>query len=74
MFLKPGHTQLIVFQEIKKMTSKCCKKTRHFPTDKKFAVIFQTRRAALSVHLSLKEGASGKSINERKCYFEISRV
>ena len=33
----------------------------------------QIRRAALSVHLNIAEGASRKSEAERKRYFEISR-
>lgn len=36
-------------------------------------MVQQIRRAALSAHLNLAEGASRKSINERKRYFEIAR-
>ncbi len=36
-------------------------------------MITQIRRAALSVHLNLAEGASRKSEIERKRYFEIAR-
>ncbi len=36
-------------------------------------MVSQIRRAALSVHLNIAEGASGKSEVERKRYFEISR-
>ena len=36
-------------------------------------MITQIRRAALSVHLNIAEGASRKSEAERKRYYEISR-
>jgi len=36
-------------------------------------MISQIRRAALSVHLNIDEGASGRSLAERKRYYEISR-
>lgn len=36
-------------------------------------MISQIRRAALSVHLNIAEGASRRSAAERKRYFEISR-
>ncbi len=73
MFLELGHTKLNVFQETKKLTLECYKLTKLFPEDEKFAMVSQIRRAALSVHLNLAEGASRKSTNERKRYFEISR-
>jgi four helix bundle protein len=43
------------------------------PSDEKFGMISQIRRAALSVHLNIAEGSSRKSEVERKRYFEISR-
>jgi len=36
-------------------------------------MISQIRRAALSVHLNISEGASRKSENERKRFYEIAR-
>lgn len=36
-------------------------------------MISQIRRAALSVHLNIAEGASRKSNAERKRYYEIAR-
>jgi four helix bundle protein len=44
-----------------------------FPSEEKFNMISQIRRAALSVHLNIAEGASRKSEVERKRYFEVSR-
>ena len=36
-------------------------------------MISQIRRAALSVHLNIAEGASRRSENERRRYYEIAR-
>ncbi len=47
--------------------------TRLFPSDEKYAMVQQIRRAALSVHLNIAEGSSRKSDTERKRYFEIAR-
>jgi len=44
------------------------------PVEEKFGIITQIRRAALCVHLNIAEGASRKSITERKRYDEASRA
>jgi four helix bundle protein len=73
MFLQLSHTKLSVYQYSKELALECYKVTRHFPADERFGMIQQIKRAALSVHLNLAEGASRKSVTERKRYFEISR-
>jgi four helix bundle protein len=47
--------------------------TASFPSEEKFALVQQIRRAALSVHLNLAEGFSRKSLAERNRFFEVSR-
>ena len=73
MFLQLGHTKLDVYQYSRSLTLECYKVTKHFPSDERFALTQQIRRAALSVHLNLSEGASRKSALERKRFYEISR-
>ena len=73
MFLQLAHTKLNVYQQTKLLTIECYKVTRLLPADEKFGMVSQLRRAALSVHLNLAEGASRKSLAERKRYYEISR-
>jgi four helix bundle protein len=51
----------------------CYKLTKHLPAEERFGMISQVRRAALSVHLNIAEGASRKSETERKRYYEIAR-
>ncbi|ANE51127.1 four helix bundle protein [Flavisolibacter tropicus] len=73
MFLQLSHTKLDVFQVSKQLALECYKITKAFPSEEKFALVQQVRRAALSVHLNIAEGCSRTSAVERKRYFEISR-
>jgi four helix bundle protein len=73
MFLQLSHTRLYVYSISQELALECYKITRLFPADEKFAMVQQIRRAALSVHLNIAEGASRKSEVERKRYFEIAR-
>ena len=73
MFLELAHTKLDVFAVSKSLVLSCYKETRSFPSEEKFAMISQIRRAALSVHLNVAEGCSRKSEKERKRYYEIAR-
>ncbi len=73
MFLKLNHQKLDVYFSSRLFVVECYKLTKLLPADEKFGMITQIRRAALSVHLNLAEGASRKSEIERKRYFEIAR-
>jgi four helix bundle protein len=73
MFLKLAHTKLDVYQASQLLALDCYKITGEFPSDEKFSMVQQLRRAALSVHLNLAEGCSRKSKAERTRFFEISR-
>lgn len=74
MFLKLNHQNLNVYTFSKKFVIESYKLTKFLPADEKFGMmISQIRRAALSVHSNIAEGASRKSQSERKRYFEISR-
>ena len=73
MFLELAHTRLDVFKVSKEFVLACYKETISFPSDEKFGIISQIRRAALSVHLNIAEGCSRKSLVERKRFYEIAR-
>lgn len=73
MFLELSHMKLDVFKVSKQFVLSCYKETKSFPTEEKFAMISQIRKAALSVHLNIAEGCSRKSLNERKRFYEVAR-
>lgn len=73
MFLTLNHQKLDIYSISKLFVFECYRITRSFPVEEKFGMISQIRRAALSVHLNLAEGASRKSVQERKRYYEVAR-
>jgi four helix bundle protein len=73
MFLQLDHQKLDMYGVSRTFVKECYFITKNFPSEEKYAFIQQIRRAALSVHLNIAEGCSGKSVAERKRFFEISR-
>ena len=73
MFLQLNHQKLDVFITAKSFTLECYKLTKSLPSEERFNMVQQIRRAALSVCLNIAEGSSRKSLVERKRYFEIAR-
>jgi four helix bundle protein len=73
MFLTLNHQKPDLYSFSRKFVLECYRLTKHLPADEKFGMISQIRRAALSVHLNIAEGASRKSEAERKRYYEIAR-
>src|SRR6195256_2197341 len=73
MFLKLNHQKLDVYIFSQAFVLECYKLSKYLPGSEKFGMISQVRRAALSVHLNIAEGASRKSEIERKRFYEISR-
>ena len=73
MFLTLNHQKLDLYDFSRRFVVECYQLTTHIPADEKYGMISQIRRAALSVHLNIAEGASRKSELERKRYYEIAR-
>lgn len=73
MFLTLNHQKLDVYSFSKILVLESYRFTKTLPSEEKFGMSSQIRRAALSVHLNIAEGASRKSLAERKRYYEISR-
>jgi four helix bundle protein len=61
MFLTLNHQKLDIYAASKKLVLACYKLSNYLPAEEKFGMISQIRRAALSVHLNISEGASRKS-------------
>ncbi len=72
MFLELAHTKLNVYQFSQELALECYRVTKKFPSDEKFAMISQIRRAAVSVHLNIAEGCSRKSQKERNSILKSS--
>ena len=73
MFLNLGHTKLDIYAITRQFVKECYVAVHQFPSEEKYALTQQIKRAALSVHLNLAEGSSRKSETERKRYYEIAR-
>ena len=73
MFLELSHTKLDIFKVSKSFVLNCYRETKTFPSEEKFGIVQQIRRAALSVHLNVAEGCSRRSAIERKRFYEIAR-
>lgn len=73
MFLTLNHQKLDVYRLSLQFVKECYQLAKYLPAEEKFGLINQIRRAALSVHLNIAEGSSGRWIVERKGYYEIAR-
>jgi len=73
MFLKLNHQKLDIYTYSRAFVLECYKFTKLLPADERFGMTSQIRRAALSVHLNIAEGASRKSHVERVRFNEIAR-
>ena len=73
MFLQISHTKLNVYAHANELIVDCYAFVRSLPAEEKYNLSQQIKRAALSVKLNIAEGATRKSLRERKRFFEISR-
>jgi len=73
MFLTLNHQKLDIYGVSRQLVLECYRLTQKLPSDERFGMITQIRRAALSVHLNIAEAASRKSEAERKRFYEIAR-
>jgi four helix bundle protein len=73
MFLQLSHTKLDVYALTKQFVRECYIVANRFPSEERFILGQQIKRAALSVHLNFAEGSSRKSDLERRRFYEIAR-
>ena len=73
MFIQLKHKTLNVYQAIRELAKETYKVSLLLPSQEKFNMVQQIRRAALSVKLNMAEGSTWKSDTERKRFLEISR-
>ncbi|HLG38395.1 MAG TPA: four helix bundle protein [Chitinophagaceae bacterium] len=73
MFIQLNHKSLDVYSAVRELAKEIYRISMLLPSEEKFNMVQQVRRAALSVKLNLSEGCSRRSAAERKRYLEISR-
>lgn len=73
MFIQLKHKSLDIYRVIRDLVTEVYKVSLRLPSEEKFNMVQQLRRAALSVKLNMAEGSTRKSIIERKRFYEISR-
>ncbi len=73
MFLTLNHQKLHAYTLARQFVQACYTAVNCFPSDEKYVLALQIKRAALSVHLNIAEGSSRKSGIERRRFYEIAR-
>ncbi len=68
-----NHKNLRVYEVARLLVKESYKIAKRLPPEEKYNLIPQLTRASISIKLNIAEGASRKSLNERKRYFEIAR-
>lgn len=71
--LKLNHKKLAVWEKSLKLIKEVYWLTAKLPKEEQYVLTSQLRRASISVASNIAEGASRKSIIERKRFFQISR-
>ncbi len=71
--LQLNHKKLEVYKKSFELVKLIYKLTLEFPKSEIYGLTSQIRRASISVISNLSEGASRKSLIERKRFYEIAR-
>lgn len=71
--LNLSHKKLDVWKLALQLVVSIYKLTSKFPSEEKFGIILQLRRATVSAHSNLSEGLSRTSKLEKRRFLEISR-
>lgn len=71
--LNLSHKKLEVWKDSIELVTLVYEFTEHFPSEEKFGLISQMRRASVSVSSNISEGAARSSRKERKRFYEIAR-
>jgi four helix bundle protein len=64
--------QLKAWQEAHKLVLSVYEITKQFPTDERFGLVSQMRRAAVSIPANIAEGFKRRSIQEKVRFYNIS--
>lgn len=64
--------KLIVWQKARQLSIKIYKSTKHFPSEEKFGITSQMRRASISISSNIAEGSGRHSSKEKARFTEIA--
>ncbi len=73
IMLDLNHKKLTVWKKSIELVKQIYVLTGDFPSEEKFGMVSQLRRAAISVPSNISEGASRRSKAERERFYEIAR-
>lgn len=73
MMLKLNHKNLTVWEKSIELVKEVYTLTGNLPSDEKYGLVSQIRRASVSISSNISEGASRKSTIERTRFYEIAR-
>ena len=68
-----GFRSLVAWQEAHKLTLDIYQVTRLFPTEEKFGIVSQLRRASSSVGANLAEGYSRKTHRDQNYFYTLAK-
>lgn len=71
--LNLSHKKLDVWNDSIELVTAIYKLTETYPSEEKFGLVSQMRRAAISISSNISEGAARSSRKERKRFYEIAR-
>ena len=74
MFLKLAHTNLDTYQHTKNLVIESYRISKTIPSEERYSLTQQLRRAAVSVHLNFAEGCARISAAEQLRFMEIARA
>lgn len=64
--------QLEIWQDSRKLVNEIYTLTKKFPSEERFGLVDQLRRASVSVALNIAEGTNRKTDKDRKHFFQMS--
>jgi len=64
------YQKLIVWKEAHDLTLQIYRITAHFPSEERYGIVSQMRRASTSIPLNIAEGNEKRSRRERACFIE----
>lgn len=73
MFLELSHKKLPVYLASLALVKECYHVLNDIDSSERFGIERQIKRAVVSVHLNIAEGASKRSKIDRRRYYEIAR-